>query len=201
MNTLLLPKAQLAEEEGLVAELERMDVTYLSQREARDTPQLRPPEKLLADLVRQPSARVREAVIALLLAHPEYAAAIPGALARLSPADQTTLRLHYTAAVLLQREHAAQLQPHLAARWQPLPDLFSDELGLPRRGSHREQLVHLGSAHRRLSGAVVNWTGTYENVAHHLVRRWELEHQWSTSANRTIVANWNPIRSLVFDET
>ena len=171
--------AQLAAEEALVAELVQLDVTYLSRRDVRDAPVVRPPENLLADLVRQPSARVREAVIALLLAHPEYATAIPGALALLSPSEQTTLRLYYTAAVLLQAEYAGQLRPRLAARWQPLPDLFSHELGLPRRGSHRQQLAELGRAHRQLSGAVMNWTGTYENVAHHLVRRWELEQQWN----------------------
>jgi hypothetical protein len=154
-------------------------VTYLSRREACAPTGVRPPERLLADLVRQPSARVREAVIALLLAHPEYAAAIPGALAQLSQIDQTTLRLYHTAAVLLQGEHAERLRPRLAARWRPLPDLFSDELGLPRRGSHHEQLARLGRAHRQLSGAVVNWTGTYENVARHLVRRWELEYRWN----------------------
>ena len=179
MNTPLAPDAQLAEEEELVAELEQLDVTYLSRRETQSAPEVRPPERLLADLVRQPSARVREAVIALLLAHPEYAAAVPGALAQLSQIEQTTLRLYYTAAVLLQGEHAEKLRPRLAARWQPLPDLFSEELGLPRRGSHREQLARLGGAHRRLTGAVVNWMGTYENVARHLVRRWELEHQWN----------------------
>jgi hypothetical protein len=179
VSTPLLSDAQLAEEEGLVAELGQLDVTYLSRHEARDATGVRPPERLLADLVRQPSARVREATIALLLAHPEYAAAIPGALAQLSQSEQMTLRLYYTAAVLLQSEHADQLRPRLAARWQPLPDLFSEELGLPRRGSHRERLARLGGAHRRLSGAAVNWTGTYENVARHLVRRWEMEYRWN----------------------
>jgi hypothetical protein len=177
VNMSLPPDTQLTEEEGLVAELEQLDVTYLSRREARRATKLRPPESLLADLVRQPSARVREAVIALLLAHPEYAAAIPGALAQLSQVEQTTLRLYYTAAVLLQQEHAEQLRPRLATRWRSLPDLFSDDLGLSRRGSHHEQMTLLGSIHRQLSGAVVNWTGTYENVAHHLIRRWELEYR------------------------
>ena len=87
--------------------------------------------------------------------------------------------MYYTAAVLLQQEHAERLRLRLAARWRPLPDLFSEELGLLRSGSHREQLARLGRIHRQLSGAVVNWTGTYENVARHLVRRWELERRWN----------------------
>ena len=60
---------------------------------------------LLADLVQQPSARVRAAVIAVFLAHPEYAAAVPAALERLGPTERLTLRFFYTAAVLLQQEH------------------------------------------------------------------------------------------------
>jgi hypothetical protein len=63
------------------------------------------PSALLADLVRQPSARVRNAVIAVLLAYPDYAEAVPAALERLRPAEQQTLRLFYTAAVLLQQEY------------------------------------------------------------------------------------------------
>lgn len=87
------PEAELAEEESLVAELEQLGVTYLSRREIRDAGGARPPARLLADLVRQPSARVRAAVIALLLAHPEYAAAVTDALAQLAPVEQTALRL------------------------------------------------------------------------------------------------------------
>jgi hypothetical protein len=174
----LTTEERFAEEEALIAELEQLDVTYLARWQAYKANAVRPPDQLLADLVRQPSARVREAVIALLLAHPEYAAAAPAALASLPASEQMTLRLYYTAAVLLQQEYAERLRPHLAARWQPLPNLFSAELGLARRGSPREQLTRLGSTHRRLAGAVVNWTGTYDNVARHLVRRWELEQQW-----------------------
>lgn len=179
MTTPLLPAAQLAEEEDLVAELEQLGLTYLSRRETYRASGVRSPERLLADLVRQSSARVREAVIALLLAHPEYASAIPAALAQLPQAEQTTLRLYYMAAVLLQQEYAERLRPRLAAGWRPLPDLFSDELSLPRRGSPREQLAQLGYTHRQLSGVAINWTGTYENVACHLVRRWEMEYRWN----------------------
>ena len=56
--------------------------------------------------MRQPSARVREAVIAVLLAHPAYAQAIPAALAQLSASEQLALRFFYNASVLLQRQYA-----------------------------------------------------------------------------------------------
>ena len=98
------------------------------------------PHLLLADLMRQPSARVREAVIAVLLAHPAYAQAIPAALAQLSASEQLALRFLYSASVLLQRQYADALRPYVAERWQWLPDLFSQELGVAMQGTPRERL-------------------------------------------------------------
>ena len=104
-----LPQTQFVEEDHLVAELDLLGISYLSRLGAERASSVRPPAQLVADLVRQPSARVREALIAVLLAHPELAAAVPAALAELSPPEQLTLRVFYTAAVLLQQEHANSL--------------------------------------------------------------------------------------------
>jgi len=120
---------RLAIEDALVAELEQLDIRYLSRRSGDAGAQARPPAILLADLMRQPSARVREAVIAVLLAHPAYAQAIPAALAQLPASEQLALRFFYSASVLLQRQYADVLRPYVAERWQWLPDLFSQELG------------------------------------------------------------------------
>jgi hypothetical protein len=164
------------EEERIVAELELLGVRYLSRRVSTPADDVRPPDALLADLVQQPSARVRAAAIAVLLAHPEYAPAVPAALERLEPIDRLTLQLFYTAAVLLQQEHAERLQ-HFVASVQ-LPDRFSVELGLPESGSPHARLVALGQQHRQRTKVHVNWTGTYESVAQHLVRSWESETRW-----------------------
>ena len=176
------------EEERVVAELELLGVRYLSRRTADRAERARPPDVLLADLVRQPSARVRASVIAVLLAHPEYAEAVPAALGRLRPAEQQTLRLFYTAAVLLQQEYAERLRLSVAGRW--LPDRFAADLGLPDAASPRERLAALGQRHRQQTGAVVNWVGTYENVVRCLLRSWELEVQW----NRQRIARCEPIQ-------
>jgi hypothetical protein len=169
----------LDEEERLVAELECLGIRYLSRQTAFRAEQVRLPADLLAGLIRQPSARVREAVIAVLLAHPEYAAAVPDALNRLTPVEQTTLRFFYTASVLLQQQFADELQRFVIDRWQRLPDLFSNDLGLPIEREPREPLIKLGQTHRRRTKAVVNWTGTYENVARKLARARALEQRWS----------------------
>jgi hypothetical protein len=164
-------------EECIVAELELLGIRYLSRRTSDRAEHVRPPDVLLADLVRQPSARVRAAVIAVLLAHPEYAAGVPAALEQLRPAEQRTLRLFYTAAVLLQREYAERLRPFVAQRW--LPDWFVADLDLPDVASPRERLSALGQRHRQQTQADVNWVGTYENVVRCLLRSWKLEVRWN----------------------
>lgn len=165
------------EEEQLVAELELLGIRYLSRHTSDQAQRVREPDVLLADLVRQPSARVRNAVIAVLLSYPDYAEAVPAALERLQPVEQRTLRLFYTAAVLLQQEYAARLRPFVAGR--RLPDRFATDLGLPPVGSPRERLVALGQRHRQQTQSIVNWVGTYEKVARCLLRSWELEDKWN----------------------
>ena len=167
-------------EEELVAELELLGVRYLSRQSSYQASRVRPPETLLADLVRQPSARVRAAVIAVLLAHPEYADAVPVALEQLLPAERLTLQSFYAAAVLLQQEHADRLRAFLGTRWRPLPHLreATPQMNLPDEGTPSERLAWLGREHQRWSGKMVNWAGSYEQVARRLMRRWEMERQW-----------------------
>ncbi len=172
-----------SEEERIVAELELLGVRYLSRRTSERARHVRPPDALLADLVRQPSARVRAATIAVLLAHPEYAAGVSHALERLPPAEQQTLRIFYTAAVLLQQEHAERLQHYVPV--QHLPNRFATDLGLSATAPPSEQLTALGQRHRQQTQAVVNWVGTYEDVARHLLRSWELEARWNRSHQPT----------------
>jgi hypothetical protein len=112
------------EEEKLVAELELLGVRYLSRQSSYQASHVRSPEALLADLVRQPCARVRAAVIAVLLSHPEYASAVPVALEQLPTLGRLTLQLFYMAALLLQQEYAGRLRSFLQVRWQWLPDFF-----------------------------------------------------------------------------
>jgi hypothetical protein len=169
----------LAAEDRIVAELEHLGICYLS-REGGDTDlEPRPPAILLADLMRQPSARVREAVIALLLLHPAYAQAVPAALTLLPASEQLVLRFFFTASVFLQREYAGLLRSYLPGPWLWLPDLFSRELGISASGGPKERLARLGDAHRRRTGSIANWAGTYENVVDKLTRRLRLEEQWT----------------------
>jgi hypothetical protein len=170
----------LAEEERLVAELALLGICYLSRQTTYRPANVRSPQALLVDLIRQPSARVRAAVIAVLLSHPEYAEAVPGALEQLGPVERLTLRSFYVASVLLQQQHAHRLRHYMRAGWRWLPDLDRTSIGweLPTEGTPREKLAALGREHRRWTQEMVNWTGTYEQVASQLLRQWELESKW-----------------------
>jgi hypothetical protein len=178
------------EEERLVAELELLGIHYLSRQTPERAASVRPPADLLADLIRQPSARVRTAVIAVLLSHPDLVEALPAALERLSPPEQQTLLFFYTAAVLLQQQYAPQLQPYVG--WQPLPDRFAVDLGLPPGAPIRERLAALGRRQRQQTGKAVNWTGTYEQVVRHLLRSWELECHFEAVLPRAVEADIIP---------
>jgi hypothetical protein len=170
--------ALISKEEHLVAELEQLGVRYLSRLTNEKVRRVRPPHKLLADLVQQPSSRVRAALIALLLARPAYGEHIPAALKLLTPEQSQMLKLFYTAAVLLQRQYAAPLQTFLGADYCWLTDFFSTELNLPA-ASPKKQIKALAKLHQQKTGVTLNWAGTYENAARHLLRRWELEQTWN----------------------
>jgi hypothetical protein len=169
----------VSEEEALVAELDLLGIRYLSRQSSHRADQVRAPETLLADLVQQPHARVRSAVIAVLLSHPQYAEAVPAALKRLSPRDRLTLQSLYMAAVLLQQAYADRLRPVAGERWRWLPDLVSDELGLPTEGAPRDRLRRLDREMRHRTGTMINWMGTYEHVVRQLIRHRERRPSWS----------------------
>jgi hypothetical protein len=167
--------AAITEEEILVAELDLLGIGYLSRQSSYQASHVRAPEALLADLVRQPHARVRNAVIAVLLSRPAYAKALPAALRRLSPRERFTLQALYIAAVLLQQAYADDLRPLVGARWRWLPDTLSQDLGVSSEGAPRERLRMLDRELRRRTRTMVNWMGTYEQVVQKLIRTWEKE--------------------------
>ena len=111
------------------------------------------------DIIRQPSSRVRTAVIALLLAHPEFSKDIPLAISHLRTKNRLALKLFYTAAVYLQRIYFTDLYHDPQKPWQRLPDLFSNELNIPAELDPSQALNILGHRHRELTNTYVNWKG------------------------------------------
>ncbi|MGQ0601353.1 MAG: hypothetical protein ACT4QE_06605, partial [Anaerolineales bacterium] len=85
---------------------------------------------LIASLAGHEDARLRSALIALFLLHPELAERVPDVLAILNVEAANELRARYMAAVYLQRFWRTRLEMYGLTR-PDLPDLFSAVLGLP----------------------------------------------------------------------
>ena len=172
-----MPAALLTADE-LVGALDTLDVHFLTGGEASPRARRLPPADLLAQLAAQPDARMRLAIIPLLLRRPEFAATAPVAAELITGQTRWTLKLYYTAAVLLQRCYRDSLARLLGPQ-QPLHDLFGAELGvLPLAVDPREGLRRLGERHTALTGLTINWAGTYDHAAQRLIKRLEHEALW-----------------------
>ncbi|RPI82121.1 MAG: hypothetical protein EHM41_19135 [Chloroflexi bacterium] len=71
-----LISGKILAEEQIVAKLAILGINYLSRSQDLVVKVARSRERLLADLIRQSSSRVR-LVIILLLAHPDFASVVP----------------------------------------------------------------------------------------------------------------------------
>lgn len=175
----MVSKKSIADEDQFVAELHRLGITYLSNRLITPLKSPRSPEQILADAIKQPSSRVRTALIALFLLHPDYAEYLPTALGLLNENQRLLLRLFYTAAVHLQRLYQNDLINTLGAELITLPDLFGVDFGILSSLSPHDALQQLGIRHQEITHSLTNWTGTYKNVVHHLIRYKQREAQWN----------------------
>ncbi len=115
------------------------------------------PARLIAALAESKEARLRLSLIPLFLEHPEFSVHVRAVAKGLPPAARLTLQCYYSAAVWLRRKY----QP----RKKSLPDYFSRELKLQSATDPEENLRELAKRHKELSGAQVNWLGTYEHAA------------------------------------
>lgn len=171
---LMLMHAMLAtqlDDDRVVATLNELGIRYIVQKRAEPYTDL-PAAQIVAALIAHQSVRVRYAVIALLLRHPDWAAAALDAMRTLSLAEAEQLRRYYTAAVYLQRMYRPVLEIYLGK--QPmLPDYFSVAMGLPPPGEYygvsglRELVSRLPPP--------IDWWGSYQHPVKMLVRMLALE--------------------------
>ncbi len=162
---------EMDREEILVTQLHHLGVRHLARLKiVVPLPAPMPPAELIAGLATSDDARLQAALILLFLRQPAYSQNLPEALARLSSTPAAEVKLYYQAAAYLQNELEPSLRRQLAD-WQPLPDLFSAELGLPAPGAVDTDaaLRALGECHRQLSGWNCNWSGSYrQNISRFL---------------------------------
>lgn len=157
--------------------LDVVDVPFVaggSQSAAFRMPQ---PAVMLASLAACEEARLRLALIPLLLRHPEFALHARAALRQMTPAVQTGFKCYYTAAVLLQQKYQERLNA-LIGDTEPLPDLFSAELGMLCCSIPDDDLRALADRQKALTGRAINWQGTYEHGAQRLLRTLEGRKRW-----------------------
>ena len=90
--------------DSLVAQLRELGVCYLTPTDARvdETRRYTAPE-LIGRLASHPDPRLRHALIAVLIRHPELADEVRKLIDVLDPAARVELVAHYMAAVYLQR--------------------------------------------------------------------------------------------------
>lgn len=146
----------------IVLELHRLGIRHLScSRDARPVPIAA--VALLTALAGSPEARLRGALVPLLLLRSDYAAAAPSAAERLSGQSRVSLVCAYSAAVALQSEYGPRLA-QLAVSNQALPDLFATELSLPSSDGTDDRLAAVAERQAQLSGEAINWRGTYRHA-------------------------------------
>lgn len=141
----------------LTSALRALDVNFILGGEKESASLHKHPARLIAALAESDEARLRLSLIPLFLEHPEFADHVRTAAVRLSSGARLTLQCYYTAAVWIERLY----KPHSVS----LPDYFSVELNLHPGVEPEENLRTLAERHRELSGAEVNWLGTYNHAA------------------------------------
>lgn len=134
-----------------------LGVKFVLGRQSTGESLYKQPAYLIAALAESHEARLRLALIPLFLEHPEFAIHAKTAARDIAPSARLTLQCYYSAAVWLEKKHL----PHRKS----LPDLFSKELGLAPTADPEENLYALAKRHQELSGAQVNWLGTYQHAA------------------------------------
>lgn len=159
--------------------LDVLDVPFIAGGSDLTTQQMPQPGVLLASLAASNEARLRLAVIPLLLCHPEFTLHVRAALRQMTPPVQTGFKCYYTAAVLLQQKYRERLNA-LMGDAETLPDLFSVELGVPGCSNPDDGLSALADRHKTLTGRLINWQGTYEHGAQRLLRTLEGRKQRQT---------------------
>lgn len=164
-------------DDHLAHELHRLGVPFVRTEADNTPPAPIPPEDLLLGLATSDEARLRLALIPLLLVHPDYAVHAPHVATQLAPPARLLFICYYTAALLLQQLHTGRLQTFFGPA-APLPDLFSTELGLPTVGTPAQRLAILAARQAALSGEPINWLGTYHHGAERLFTHLEKAALW-----------------------
>lgn len=160
--------------EQLAGALHALGVQFIMGGSRGDESLHKQPARLIAALAESNESRLRLSLIPLFLEHPDFATHVRTAANNVTPAARLILLCYYTAAVWLQRKYRPRLDL-LIGRKASLPDYFSSELGSQNTDDPNINLQRLAQRHRILSGAQVNWLGTYEHAIQVWVKGLEIQ--------------------------
>jgi len=160
--------------EQLAGALQALGIQFIMGRSSVDKSLHKHPASLIAALAESNESRLRLSIIPLFLEHPEFAAHVRRAANQVRPTGRLMLQCYYTAAVWLQRKYSSRIDL-LIGRKEFLPDYFSSGLGLQNTDDPTINLQRLAERPRKLSGAQVNWLGTYEHGAQVWIKGLEIQ--------------------------
>jgi hypothetical protein len=164
----------------LVDQLAVHDVGYLlggSDWDGLETPYRCPADapldSLLGKLAHAPESRLRSAIVALLLRHPEYAPVTEESAAGLPPGDPTqrVLQVSILAAAALQREWAFSLRLYLPAMSLIDAGGLAHTLGMPSPNEEygRPCLIAAATLLREGAPFPYNYEADWEGVVHRVL--------------------------------
>ena len=162
----------------LVYELHRREVRYLTGTVDPGDGAPLEDEYLLAGLAIESNARMKWALVALLLQRPQLAGSAAGALELLDAEAKEIFKVYYASACYLQSAYSNELNTYLPNA-SIIPDLFSVEFDIPPQHSAEIKLKALAQQHERISGQEFNWHAAYHHVAAKVIRRLKKESRWA----------------------
>jgi hypothetical protein len=180
------PPSSEVEEATLITHLRTWGISYLTgglpAQPSTESLDLAAAPIFLLRLTRCPNARVRDAVISLLLLHPELAGALLSALPQSAPQEAEQLSVLILATLYLQRlwwdrltlalgHPPAVPEESFAALWRarhlPSPAAFCGRWGL----------LALERAEQQRTGLPLTFTGDWQNQLSHLLHQEEAKHR------------------------
>ena len=168
----------MMETNQLIENMNRIGVHFLVDASDPGLTHSLTPAALLAGLAAQSDARMRLALIAVLLQRPDYANFAHEALELLYEPQQLPFKLYYTAAYYLQISYANQFYDMLGL-YIKLTDYYSEELNIEKDISVEVELRQLAELHKEITGLPLNWYGTYNSAAQRVITRLKKEQAWA----------------------
>ena len=164
-------------DDELVTELNARGVCFLSGGDSVRPQPLLSTIELLVGLAQSSDARVRMAIIPFMLVYPALAYEAENATTILHGSAKTTLMLHYTVALLLQKKYRKRLES-LLGTGKFLPNLFATELQIVIAEDLEYCLRLLEERQCAMQGYHTNCVGAYEHAVERIIKRLECEAQW-----------------------